>query len=176
MTKLRLTPYIDKSAAFGCFIDDFDGTKYFEHGGVDEGFISQYYGSLEGGNGLVVMINTMNGSLIPEIVNSVGKVYGFKGLDHSKLIKNVTVADSVLQTCTGDYQIEPGFILTISPNGNQLYGQATGQGELAIFPESQSKFYLKVADIEVEFFQDASGKITRLVFYQTGPHEAKKIK
>ncbi|MDB5134572.1 MAG: CubicO group peptidase beta-lactamase class family [Mucilaginibacter sp.] len=82
MTSLRLTPYVDKNAALGVFIDSYpDGTKYFEHGGVDEGFISQYYGSLEGGNGLVIMVNTANGgSLIPEIVNSIAKVYGLKNL------------------------------------------------------------------------------------------------
>jgi CubicO group peptidase (beta-lactamase class C family) len=82
MTSLRLTPYVDKNAALGVFIDSYpDGTKYFQHGGVDEGFISQYYGSLEGGNGLVIMVNTANGgSLIPEIVNSIAKVYGLKNL------------------------------------------------------------------------------------------------
>jgi hypothetical protein len=47
MTKLRLTPYIDKSAAFGTFIVDKKGEKYFTHGGVNEGFVSQYFGSLE---------------------------------------------------------------------------------------------------------------------------------
>jgi CubicO group peptidase (beta-lactamase class C family) len=82
MTSLRLTPYVDKNAALGVFIDSYpDGTKYFGHGGVDEGFISQYYGSLKGGNGLVIMVNTANGgSLIPEIVNSIAKVYGLKNL------------------------------------------------------------------------------------------------
>jgi CubicO group peptidase (beta-lactamase class C family) len=37
MTKLRLTPYIDKSAALGTFIVDKKGGKYFTHGGVNEG-------------------------------------------------------------------------------------------------------------------------------------------
>jgi len=177
MTSLRLTPYIDKSAAFGVFIDDYSGTKYFEHGGVDEGFISQYYGSFEGGDGLVVMVNTANGGIIiPEIVNSIAKVYGFKGLNHSKVVKNVTVDDTILQSYIGQYELAPKFILTITKEGNQLYGQATGQGKTEIYPESLSKFYLKGADVELEFVKDDKGEITKMVLYQNGTHEAKKVK
>jgi len=178
MTSLRLTPYIDKSAAFGVFIDSYpDGTKYFEHGGVDEGFISQYYGSFEDGNGVVVMTNTANGgAIIPEIVNSVAKVYGFKDLNHSKVIKTVTVADSVLQSYTGQYELTPKFIITITKEGNNLFGQATGQGKLQIFPETQSKFFLKTVDAEVEFIKDDKGQVTKLVLYQNGAHDAKRIK
>ena len=177
MTKLRLTPYIDKNAAFGAFIDDYDGTKYFEHGGVDEGFISQYYGSLEGGNGVVIMTNTSSGgSIIPEIINSVAKVYGFKGLYRSKVVKTVAVADAVLQTYTGQYELAPQFILTITRESSQLYVQATGQGKNAIFPESQTKFFLKTVDAELEFVKDDKGEVIKLVLYQNGTHDARKIK
>lgn len=177
MTSLRLTPYVDKKAALGVFIDDYDGIKYFEHGGVDEGFISQYYGSLEDGNGVVVMVNTSNGgSLIPEIINSVAKVYGFKGLNHSKIVKNVTVADTVLQSYTGQYELAPKTIITITREGNQLYGQPTGETKLAMFPEAQNKFYLKAVEVEVEFIKDNKGEVTKLVVYQNGVHEAKRVK
>lgn len=177
MTSLRLTPYVDKNAALGVFIDDYNGIKYFEHGGVDEGFISQYYGSLEDGNGVVVMVNTANGgSLIPEIINSVAKVYGFKGLNHSRTVKNVIVADTVLQNYTGQYELTPQLIVTITKEGGQLFGQATGQGKVAIFPESQNKFYLKAIDAEVEFVKDDKGKVTKMVLYQNGTHEAKRVK
>ena len=94
-TELRLTPYIDKSAALGVFIDDLDGEQYFQHGGTDAGFQTQYYGSLTGGNGVVVMVNSIDGWIIEEIINSVANVYNFKGLNHSK--KTVAIADSTLQ-------------------------------------------------------------------------------
>jgi CubicO group peptidase (beta-lactamase class C family) len=47
MTKLRLTPYIDSNAALGVFIETRGGEKYFGHNGADEGFLSNYKGSLE---------------------------------------------------------------------------------------------------------------------------------
>jgi CubicO group peptidase (beta-lactamase class C family) len=177
-TSLRLTPYNDKSAALGVFIDAYpDETKYFQHGGVDEGFISQYYGSLDGGNGLVVMVNTSNGgSIIPEIVNSIAKVYGFKDLDHSKVIKQVAVADDVLQSYTGQYEIAPKVILTITKEGSTLYAQPTGEKKLQIFPETQGKFFLKEVDAELEFIKDDKGIVTKMVVFQNGAHDAKKIK
>jgi len=178
MTSLRLTPYNDKSAALGVFINAFpDGTKYFQHGGVDEGFISQYYGSFEGGNGVVVMVNTANGGeLIPEIINSVASVYGFKGLNNSKQVKTAVLADAVLQEYTGQYELGQQFILTVTKDGNGLYAQATGQGKFAITPESQSRFFSKEVGIELEFVRDDQGTVTKMVLYQNGAHKAKKIK
>jgi CubicO group peptidase (beta-lactamase class C family) len=178
ITHIRLTSYIDKSAALGVFIDNMDSsTRYFEHGGANEGFRCQYYGSLEGGNGVVVMVNSDNGDIIPEIVNSVAKAYDFKSLYRSRLRKIVIVADTVLQSYTGDYELAPKFILTISREGNHLYGQATGQGKSEIFPEAQNKFFLKTAQpIDLEFIKDDKGGIAKLILYQNGTHEAKKIK
>ena len=79
MTKLRLTPYIDNSAALGVFIIKKGEQTYFQHTGVDEGFVSTYYGSMEGGNGVVVMTNTNNTAILNEIIKSVATVYGWKG-------------------------------------------------------------------------------------------------
>jgi hypothetical protein len=83
MTRLRLTPYQNDNAALGVFIEHPDSAKYFQHGGANEGFRCQYYGSLAGGNGLVVMVNSDNGAIIPEIVNSIANVYQLKGLFRS---------------------------------------------------------------------------------------------
>ena len=67
-TKLRLTPYIDNAAALGVFIVEKGNEKYFNHDGSDEGFVASYYGSMQNGNGVVVMANTSSGSLLYEII------------------------------------------------------------------------------------------------------------
>lgn len=77
ITKLRLSPYLDKSAALGVFITQRGSIKSFGHGGANEGFRCQYYGSLEGGNGVVVMVNSDNGEILQELINSVALVYGW---------------------------------------------------------------------------------------------------
>jgi CubicO group peptidase (beta-lactamase class C family) len=176
ITQLRLTPYIDKSAAFGCFIEDLDSIKYFTHDGADEGFRAEYYGSLDGGNGLVIMVNSDNGRIMPEVASSVARVYGFKGLNQTKIKTIVSVPDSILQKYTGVYQVEPGFNLTISYDAHSLYGQGTGQGKVQLFAEAQNKFFLKVTDADIEFILNDKGEVSKAILYQNGVRKLEKIK
>lgn len=177
MVKLMLTPHIDRQAALGVFINDLNGVKYFGHSGLTYGFQSQYYGSFEDGNGVVIMTNSVNDGIIPEIVNSVAKVYQFKGLYRSKAEKTVTVDEVVLQSYTGQYVLTPEAILTVSKEGNQLYVQLTGQEKIPVFSETENKFYLKVVDAQLEFIKDEKGKITKVILNQDGgSNEASRIK
>jgi CubicO group peptidase (beta-lactamase class C family) len=79
MTVLRLTPYKNASAALGVFIENKDGARYFKHQGVNAGFVSIYIASFEDGYGAVVMTNGSNTALLEEIINSIAKVYHWKG-------------------------------------------------------------------------------------------------
>ncbi|HLK27928.1 MAG TPA: serine hydrolase [Puia sp.] len=176
MTKLRLTPYIDKQSALGVFINYSDNTGYFMHDGATKGFRAIYYGSLEAGNGVVVMVNSDNGKIMREVINSVAKVYGFKGLYSSKLVKVVAVVDSTLQSYTGEYALSDNFHLMISKDGEHMYCQGTGQNKFEIFPEGQNKFFAKELALEIEFIKNDNSKIVNLVLYQGGAREAKKIK
>jgi CubicO group peptidase (beta-lactamase class C family) len=176
-TKLRLTPYIDKQAALGVFIVDLDSTGYFSHGGANEGFRSAYDGSMKGGNGVVVMVNSDDGGIINEVINSVANVYGFKGLSHSKTLKHVVVADSVLQSYTGDYELTPNLIFTIKREGNHLYAQVSGEQRVVLLPKSQNRFYVNVEALdEIEFIKDEKGRMIKIIVYHNGAHDAKKIK
>jgi CubicO group peptidase (beta-lactamase class C family) len=78
LTQKRLTPYIDSNAALGVFIVKKGDDRYFNHNGGNEGFLCTSYGSIEGGNGVVIMINGDKYSIIPEVLNSVARVYGWK--------------------------------------------------------------------------------------------------
>jgi CubicO group peptidase (beta-lactamase class C family) len=88
MMKKRLTPYIDKNAALGVFIEDRSGIKYFNHNGGNEAFLCTSYGSLEGGNGVVIMVNGDNFQIISEVLNSVAQVYGWKDFFKPEFKKN----------------------------------------------------------------------------------------
>jgi serine-type D-Ala-D-Ala carboxypeptidase/endopeptidase len=58
-----------------------------------------------------------------------------------------------------------------------MYIQATGQPKVNIYPESDSKFYLKVVDARIEFERNASNQVERLVLYQNGAvMPGKKVK
>ncbi len=56
----------------------------------------------------------------------------------------------------------------ITLEGNQLMAQATNQSKLPIFPESETKFFYKVVDAQLEFFKNDQSQITHLVLHQGG--------
>ncbi|MCP1381016.1 serine hydrolase [Runella salmonicolor] len=87
------------------------------------------------------------------------------------------VDETILAKYTGDYQLAPGFILSITQEVQKLFAQATGQGKNELFAESETKFFLKVVDAQVEFFKNESGQVDKLILYQGGQKiEGKKMK
>ena len=91
--------------------------------------------------------------------------------------KDIVVPASILETYVGDYQLAPNFILTVTKEGDKMMTQATGQGKIEIFAESETKFYPKVMEAKIEFVKDEAGKVSKLILNQGGrTMEAKKIK
>jgi CubicO group peptidase (beta-lactamase class C family) len=80
----------------------------------------------------------------------------------------VRVPEDALARYTGEYKITPAFSLTITKEGQKLFAQATAQGKNEIFAESDTKFFLKIVDAQVEFIRDAAGQYSKLILYQGG--------
>lgn len=82
----------------------------------------------------------------------------------------VAVDPALFDAYAGVYELAPGFNLTVTREGNQIFAQATGQGKAEIFPQSETEFFLKVVDARITFQRgDAgNGKVTGLVLHQGG--------
>ena len=89
------------------------------------------------------------------------------GVDTAGLVKEIVVADKILQSYVGQYELQPGFIITISNESSQLKAQATGQPIFDVFPKSDSVFYLKVVEAQIEF-NKTDGKVDSLTLFQNG--------
>jgi tetratricopeptide (TPR) repeat protein len=81
--------------------------------------------------------------------------------------EEVVVDETVLASYVGTYQVQPGFDIVITREGKQLFGQATGQGKFELFPKSDTEFYLKVVDAQLEFLQE-DGTVKSLILLQNG--------
>lgn len=91
--------------------------------------------------------------------------------------KSIILAQKDFDVLVGEYQLAPNFILTISRDGDRYISQATNQGPIEIYAESDTKFFVKVMSAELVFQKDAEGKATGLVLKQNGREmPAKKIK
>jgi hypothetical protein len=89
--------------------------------------------------------------------------------------KEITINPKLLDGYTGKYELGPGFILTITREGDRLNSQATGQGMVPIFPETDRDFFLKVVDAQITFVTDANGRATEIILHQNGDHTAKRV-
>ena len=168
-TLQRLNPVIG-DAALGVFIVKKGNATYFTHGGSNEGFRCQYFGDLENGNGIVVMVNSDNGAILNEIINSVATVYNWKEFYNPVVKKIQPVESELLTSYTGRYQLSPDMIITISAKENQLFAQATNQQAFAIYPETVTMFFVKEFEAKMEFSND------KLVLHQNGQKmDAKKL-
>ena len=67
----------------------------------------------------------------------------------------------------GEYELGPGFNIEVMLDGDQLMVQATGQPKIPIFPESETRFFLKVVEAELEFVVNED-EATGLILYQSG--------
>jgi hypothetical protein len=154
-----------------------DSTKYFTHPGSTVGFQSIYYGSLRGGNGVVVMLNSGSQQLATEVVNSVAKVYEFKDLYHPNIKKRVsTPAADVLQTYTGQFQLAPNRVLTILFEEGHFYVRMQGEMKRELLAEAPNKFFLRDLPYELEFAKDTDGSVN-LVLYADGQKvQTKRVK
>jgi putative CocE/NonD family hydrolase len=88
-----------------------------------------------------------------------------------------TVDRKIYETYAGQYELGPGFIITITSEDGKLMGEAPGQPKVELFPESETRFYLKGADIQITFQRDEKGIIYGLILRQNSKDlNAKKIK
>lgn len=86
------------------------------------------------------------------------------------------VDPKIFDQYVGLYQVTPTFTLTVTREGDRLMGQATGQPVVQLFPESETKYFLKVMDIELIFAKSETGEITGVTLNMNGMQlRAKKV-
>jgi tetratricopeptide (TPR) repeat protein len=90
------------------------------------------------------------------------------GEDTDELLPDVEVDPELLERYVGQYELMPGFILTVTREGNQLKAQATGQQQFDIFPRSDTVFYWRVVEAQLTFILNADGAVERVTLLQNG--------
>jgi CubicO group peptidase (beta-lactamase class C family) len=80
----------------------------------------------------------------------------------------ITLPPETLDGLVGEYALTPEFHITITREGSQLYLQATGQPRFPIYAESETSFFLRVVEAQVEFARGPDGKATKLTLHQGG--------
>lgn len=158
MVKMHLTPYNNGPAAMGTFIDDRDGSKYFEHSAGNDGFCGHFFGSLDEGYGLVIFLNSEDPKLIGEVINSVAKTYNWKNFYREPQSKtSVQVADNILKTYEGIYLYDDAWAAVGKKDGQ--YHFYTNYTYAKMHFTSSTSFFNEEFPAVKEFIKDEKGNV-----------------
>jgi CubicO group peptidase (beta-lactamase class C family) len=164
--KTMTTPFKNDYAC-GLAVVTKDGRKVIEHGGGIEGFNTQltYYPE---DKLTVVVLGNVNGAAPGEIAAKLAAIAHGEAVKLPAERKEITVDAKVLARYVGTYELMAGANMLITLDGNQLSEKLGEQPTFPIFPESETMFFLKVVDAQIEFVKDAGGAVTALVLHQGG--------
>jgi CubicO group peptidase (beta-lactamase class C family) len=139
------------------------GRRVIAHGGGIDGFNTHlaYYPDTKM---VIVALSNVNGTAPGAIAAQLGAVVHGDTVTLASERKEITLPAATLSKYVGVYELAPAVTMTITLDGERLMGQLTGQGKLPIFPQSETLFFLRVVDAQIEFAADASS----LVLHQNG--------
>lgn len=163
----KMTTPFKNNYAFGLEVRDAGGHKVIEHGGAINGF-STYLTYFPDEKLTIVVLSNVNGPTPPRISQKLAAVAHGETALWPEDRKEVTVSPKVFEPYAGVYEVQPGITNTITIENGRLMSQIVGQPKVALFAESETRFFLKVTDAEVEFFKDDKGNVAYLVIHQSG--------
>jgi len=92
--------------------------------------------------------------------------------------KEVVVSPKILEGYVGVYQFTPDkqIFITLENGKLMIEGPGVDLPKGPLMSESDTRFFIKVAGVEIDFVKDSSGKTVSLISHELQDYELKKIK
>ena len=161
--------------ALGLGIRDEGETKYFEHGGSDEGFQAQLTASENRGYGAVIMTNSDRGYLLmPEIVRSIAAAYYWEGYQ-IEAIPAAKLTPEELALYAGKYRLDADTMLIVAPSGSALEVKVPLGEAFSLVPVSKQAFVRRDAETRYTFGRRPDGGAQLTVSEKTSTETAPRV-
>lgn len=190
MIDSMVTPYTLNNGAptgygLGLFIQEYKGLKYIQHGGADVAHRSMLAWYPDINAAVITQSNdaSFNAAGISAQVTDIffqdhlnDEENAAEETDSSEEAEFAYRAENFDQLA-GRYELSvmPGFVLTFSREGDQLFTQGTGQPQVALNATSDSTFSLVGVNAALTFHMKEDGSADSLTLHQNGNHIAHKI-
>ena len=164
----KMTTPFKSDYAFGLQVHTVNGHRVIEHSGGIEGFSTMLAYYPDDKLTVVALANLAPAASGP-IVSQLAVLAQGGTVTLQTERKEITVDPAVLARYVGAYRMAAGGDMLITLEGGQLNSQLTGQGVLPLFPESETMFFPKVVNAQIEFpATGPQGKATQLTLHQNG--------
>ncbi len=161
------TPVASKNYGYGWALTTFGRHKVVAHGGAIEGF-SSFLARIPEERTLVVVLSNVEQTRPNRMAQELTDLAYGHAVEPPRRRAPVSLRNEVFDRYAGKYELAPNFFLTISREGGRFLLQATGQPPAELYPEAETKFFLRVADAQVTFITDPSGVTHSLLLHQNG--------
>ncbi len=164
--KKMLTPY-KSDYGFGIGISKDKDRTIIHHTGELKGFTTSlaYYPETKT---TVIVLANLNGDAPEAISAALGAIVHGEKVVLNADRKEINVPTEILKKYLGTYQVFANVTLTITLADNHLISQITDQIPVPLLAESESLFFVKDAEAQIEFVEDEKHKITHAVVHQSG--------
>jgi CubicO group peptidase (beta-lactamase class C family) len=157
---------------------------YFEHTGVNAGFISFAIGNISEGYGAVIMMNKDGNAdeLGKEIRRAIAREYGWHNFLPDEFTQTA-VAVNELKDYEGRYRKGTDEVISFRKEKNYLIQQFNGGGEVYCFPAGKDTFmltdffmkgrFIRNSEDKIQSFQviDFGNSMSRMAGNEYAPHE-----
>jgi CubicO group peptidase (beta-lactamase class C family) len=165
----KMTTPFKGDYACGLYVKRVNGHLMIEHDGNNIGFNSDMAYYPEDRIAVIVLAN-LNGTVTSEMTRALAAVAYGETPPTPSVHKEISLSREVLLRYAGTYQF-PRYSLKMVPDGNHLLVEFDKGGTLAVFPESDTKFFSKPWPTRFEFSKNEHGEFTILRRYQGGREE-----
>ena len=163
----KMTTPFKNNYALGVAVQTASGRKVVQHGGGIDGF-NTYLAYYPDTKTTVAVLANINGEAPTQIAAKLADLAHGGTVTLTSERKEISLPVATLSKYVGTYEVAPGVTMMMRLVGDHLTTQLTGQGQIPVYAESETKFFLKVVDAQVEFFTDANGDVTHAVMHQNG--------
>ena len=153
---------------FGWMINTDSQTHW--HNGGTAGYHSIVFVNRKQNRALVILSNTATEE-IDQLGSEIMALLNGEDVQPRKFRKTIDVSTKVCARYVGRYKIDEATTFDIAYANEEktlLTVQLSGQPVFAIFPESETLWFLKVVEADIEFAVDQNGTCTALTLIQDG--------
>ena len=160
---------------YGWFIDTQFNRDCVSHAGGIDGFMTHFARYPDEQITIVVLSNVQTASA-PQIGEDLAAIVFGEPYRLPKKREAIAIDPAIYENYVGQYKygistsLPPEIqelVLTVTTDSQRIFTQLTGQDVVEIFPESPTRFFLKIVDAQLTFTTDKEGK-AQVILHQNG--------
>ena len=162
--------------SYGWLIDTQYGRRRISSNGGIEGFVT-HIARYPDEQIAIVILSNLSASPAEKMGRDIAAILFGESYQLPKKREAIDLDPAIYQAYVGQYKFAPAqslppsvldLVFTVTTEAQRIFTQLTGQEVVEIFPESPTKFFLKVVEAQLTFVVNDYGQVSHLILHQNG--------